>query len=636
MNAILLTVRTKSTRLPKKCLLELNNGLQTIEYLIKRIKKCKHKIILCTTTNKEDDILAKIAIKNNIDYFRGSENDKLDRWYNACKKFDIKNIVTVDGDDLFVETSLIDKAFNQIKECDFIQGDHTGLICGSFTYAFTFDSLERVCNLKDDNETEMMWVYFTETGIFNIQELKDVDEKFYRDDIRMTLDYKEDLDFFNQILKHNNDPDLYQIIDIINNNPDIKNINFFRQKDWKINQDKNIHLKVKNSPKYIGNEHKYINQVMKSNKLTNTGGNFTTRLEQYFAQIFGVKYAIAFNSGTSTMHAALLALDVQSGDEIISPALTVIMNTSTTIHANCIPVYVDIDPKTFCIDPIKLEEKITKKTKAIMIVSIYGLPCNIEQILAISKKYNLPVIEDNAECVKGTVFDMASYSFENSKHISCGEGGMIITNNEEYALKCRKIGGHGFKSLTAISGAVKLNKDVWQNPNFERHDQIGYNYRLSEINSAIALAQLERINDIVEMRIKSAQIFLDVIKECDYLIPQFTPSNRTNSYWALAVIYKGPISWYDFRKKYIEFGGDGIYGAWKVPYLEPVMKERNFVKLNPFIYKDIYYEQGLCPIAEEIQEKLMVFKTNYRNLDLARYKAFCLKKTIKWIQNQTC
>jgi len=646
MRGILLTVRTNSMRLPKKCLLHLNNGMKTIEFLINRIKKCKNydKIILCTTTNQEDDILIDIAKKNKIDFYRGSENDKLDRWYNACKEYSIKNIVTVDGDDLFVEPTFINKAFEQIKNCDFIKGDHTGLVCGSFTYSFTFDSLRRVWELKDSENTEMMWVYFTDTGIFNMEELEGINEKFYRDDIRMTLDYKEDLDFFNEILKYNKDPDLEDIINIINSNPKIKEINFFRHKQWKDNQNSKINIKVKNKSKFLGNEMKYVSEVLNSNKLTNTGGNFTSRLEKEFSQKLDTKYGVAFNSGTSTMHAALLAIGVKPGDEVISPALTVIMNTSTTIHAGCIPVYVDVDPETFCIDVKKIEEKITPKTKAIMIVSLYGLPCDIDEILEISKKYNVPVIEDNAECILstykgkkvGSLLDMASYSFENTKHLSCGEGGMIITNNENYAKNCRKSGGHGFKSLSSVSGKIKLDKDKWQNPDFERHDEIGWNYRMGEINSAIALAQLERIEEIVDLRIKSAEIFLEVIKECDYLIPQKIPSDRTSSFWSVPVIYNGEekigVSWYDFRKKYIEFGGDGIYSTWKVPYMEPVMRDRKFVKMNPEVYKDVKYEEGLCPVAEDIQKKLMVFKTNYRNLDLAKYKAYCLKKTIDYFK----
>ncbi len=400
---------------------------------------------------------------------------------------------------------------------------------------------------------------------------------------------------------------------------------------------------MKNPNKYLGNELKYIKKVLNSEKWSSTEGSWTGRLEKEFAKKFEAKHGIAFNSGTSTMHAALEALGVSPGDEVISPALTVIMNTSTTIHSNAIPVYADILPDTFTIDPEDIERKITPKTKAIMIVSVYGLPCEMDEIMDISNRYGIPIIEDNAECflsrykgkMVGTIGDVASYSFENSKHMSCGEGGMLITNNTKLAEMCRKVGGHGFKNLEADEGRVKANLDVFQNPNYKRHSDIGWNYRLPEFNSAIALAQLERLDEMVELRKQSAKVFLDTIKDCDFLTPQVTPEYSDNSYWALGVKFEeelAGISWYDFRKAYMNNGGDGIYGAWSVPYLEPVMSERNFVKRLPEIYKNIHYKKGLCPVAEEVQSKLMVFKTNYRSLELAQEKADILKKTIEGVK----
>lgn len=400
---------------------------------------------------------------------------------------------------------------------------------------------------------------------------------------------------------------------------------------------------MKNPNKYLGNELKYIKKVLNSEKWSSTEGSWTGRLEKEFAKKFEAKHGIAFNSGTSTMHAALEALGVSPGDEVISPALTVIMNTSTTIHSNAIPVYADILPDTFTIDPEDIERKITPKTKAIMIVSVYGLPCEMDEIMDISNRYGIPIIEDNAECflsrykgkMVGTIGDVASYSFENSKHMSCGEGGMLITNNTKLAEMCRKVGGHGFKNLEADEGRVKANLDVFQNPNYKRHSDIGWNYRLPEFNSAIALAQLERLDEMVELRKQSAKVFLDTIKDCDFLTPQVTPEYSDNSYWALGVKFEeelAGISWYDFRKAYMNNGGDGIYGAWSVPYLEPVMSERNFVKRLPEIYKNVHYKKGLCPVAEEVQSKLMVFKTNYRSLELAQEKADILKKTIEGVK----
>jgi perosamine synthetase len=396
-----------------------------------------------------------------------------------------------------------------------------------------------------------------------------------------------------------------------------------------------------NPSKYLGNELEYLKRVLEGESWSATGGSWTQTLEREFAKRFGARYAVAFNSGTSTLHAALEAVGVGPGDEVISPALTVIMDTTATLLANAVPVYADINPHTFNIDPNDIAKKITDRTKAIIPVALYGLPPDMDPIMDLARRHNIAVIEDNAQCVQstykgrllGTIGDMASYSFENTKHISCGEGGMIITNNEKYAEMVRKIGGHGFKNLRAEEGRIRLNQDVFQSPHYKRHDVLGWNYRLSEFNSAVALAQLDRLEILVGLRIKNAEIFMDVMSDCDYLIPQNTPSGYTNSYYTLGVVYEGwekiGVSWEDFRKAYKEEGGDGIYGAWSVPYLEPMVAERQFVKRCPWVYENVHYEKGLCPVAESIQPKIMQFKTNYRNAELAKTKAKALRRTIK-------
>jgi perosamine synthetase len=130
---------------------------------------------------------------------------------------------------------------------------------------------------------------------------------------------------------------------------------------------------MKNPTKYLGNELKYVEKVLNSESWSATSGNWNQALEKEFAALYGSKYAVALNSGTSTLHVALEACGVQEGDEVISPALTVVMNTTATIHANAVPVYADVNPDTFTIDPEDIERKITPKTKAIMVVSLYGL-----------------------------------------------------------------------------------------------------------------------------------------------------------------------------------------------------------------------------------------------------------------------
>jgi len=396
-----------------------------------------------------------------------------------------------------------------------------------------------------------------------------------------------------------------------------------------------------NPSKYLGNELKYLQKVLEGESWSATGGNWVNNLEKAFAEKIGTRYGVAFNSGTSTLHAALEAVGVGPGDEVISPAITVIMDSTATFHANAIPVYCDVCEDSYNMNPDDLERKITSKTKAIIVVAIYGLPCDMDKIMAIAKKHNIAVIEDNAQAVLskykgkilGTIGDISSFSFENTKHISCGEGGMILTNNEQYAELCRKIGGHGFKNLKAEEGRVRLNADLFQNPDYKRHDVLGWNYRLAEFNAAVAFAQLERVEELVELRKQSAKIFMEVMNSCNYLIPQAEPEGYENSYYTLGVVYRGDesigVSWQDFRKAYIEAGGDGIYGAWSVPYLEPMVESRQFVKRLPDIYKDVRYEKGLCPVAENLQKKLMQFKTNYRDLELAKEKAKILENLIK-------
>jgi len=399
---------------------------------------------------------------------------------------------------------------------------------------------------------------------------------------------------------------------------------------------------MENPSKYLNNELKYLKQVLNSENWSSTGGTWCQALEEHFAERFESKFAVAMNSGTSTLHAALEAVGVGYGDEVISPALTVIMDTTATLHANAIPVYADIQPDTFNIDPEDIERKITSKTKAIIAVSLYGLPCDMDRIMSIANKHGIAVIEDNAQCflskykgrLAGTLGHVSSWSLENSKHMSCGEGGIITTNDENIAQIARKVAGHGYKNLGAAYGQIKLNQSVYQDPNYKRHDTVGWNYRLPEFNAAIALAQLEDLGTKVKQRQEVANLFLQEVASCDYIKAQYNPPGHENSYFTLGLKYEGHekigITWQQFREKYIEYGGDGFYGAWSVPYLEPVMAERKFVQRCPDIYGSIHYQEGLCPVAESLQPKIMQFKTNYRDMDLAAQKANALKNTIQF------
>jgi len=239
MNAIFITVRTGSTRLPNKALLKIKDET-TIEHLIKRLKKSSlaEEIVLCTTTLAEDDILCELASKNGIKHHRGSVEDKLERWNGASKQYNVEFFVTADGDDLFCEPELIDLAFEQYNnsKCDFIKAE--GVICGSFTYGIKTSALAKVCEIKNTDNTEMMWVYFTDTGLFNVRDLQNIPKDFLRTDIRMTLDYLDDFVFFARVIESFDTEDfsLRDIVQLIDEKPEIKEINFYLEEEWKNNQ----------------------------------------------------------------------------------------------------------------------------------------------------------------------------------------------------------------------------------------------------------------------------------------------------------------------------------------------------------------------------------------------------------------
>jgi perosamine synthetase len=387
-------------------------------------------------------------------------------------------------------------------------------------------------------------------------------------------------------------------------------------------------------------EYNYIKEVLDSGFASSTSGNMCTRLEEAFAKRHNQEFAVTFNSGTTTLHAALEAFGVGYGDEVIVTPLTVISCMNAILYCNAIPVFVDVDPDTFLMDPSDIESKITKKTKAIMAVHLYGQVCDMTSIMRIADKYNLFVLEDCAQCylgthkgkIGGTIGHVGSWSFENSKHLTTGDGGIITCDDEELADKIRKLSTQGFRNATAKSGKIRISKDMFQNPEYKRHDMLGYMYRLPEVAAAMGLAQLEKIDWFVEKRIQMAKLYTDVINEnkCSWISPQQVPEGDINSYYTYGVKFEHPeISWSQFRQKHISNGGDGIFAAWSLLYNEDsipdVLKRLNSIGLEG----RLNYRKGICPNAETIQKKIMQFTTNQKNEDEMKIQADALNNTIK-------
>lgn len=244
------------------------------------------------------------------------------------------------------------------------------------------------------------------------------------------------------------------------------------------------------APCLDGKEREYVLECMDTTWISSVG-RFISEFEKAFADYCGVRNAIACNNGTTALHLALVALDIGPGDEVIVPSLTYIASANAVTYCGATPVLIDNDPGTFNLDPAKLEALITPRTKAIMPVHLYGQVCDMDPIIAIAQKHGLKIVEDAAEAVgatykgkkSGSLGACATFSFFGNKIITTGEGGMITTDDDELAAKMRLLRGQG----------MDPNRRYW-------FPIVGYNYRMTNIQAAIGLAQLERVEEHLASR----------------------------------------------------------------------------------------------------------------------------------------
>jgi len=384
---------------------------------------------------------------------------------------------------------------------------------------------------------------------------------------------------------------------------------------------------------------------------TKDPASMVARFETAFAKKFDAEFAISHNSGSGTMLSCLLAAGVGPGDEVIVPALTAAATAFVVIQCGAVPVFADIDSETFCINVDDVRRKITELTKAIIPVSIYGLAPDYDTLLKLASQHGLLVIEDNAQCflglykgnVVGTIGKAASFSFQGSKHMTTGgDGGIVITNEAEYARDIRKHSSQGFRTLSGRAGDNTVPRDQRQDWSFERHDRLGYNFRMTAMQAALGLAQLDRLDYLVAARRYIAKRYETVIREekCHWLHPPVVPEGCTHTYWSYVCKLDEKAlgrDWRTFRKDFIARGGDGLYSAWKPVHLEPIFQTMTFFgcrdrapHFDPrYKGKVKGYHEGDCPILEEMQKYLCQFKTSMQTEDAVERQVEALRKTIR-------
>jgi len=361
----------------------------------------------------------------------------------------------------------------------------------------------------------------------------------------------------------------------------------------------------------IGEEEKRaVMEVLESSKLSTfiaqpgehfLGGAKIRQFEKDFASYFDTKYAVAFNSATSALHAAVVACGTKAGEEVLVPPYTFTSTATCALMNNSIPVFVDIQPDIFCMDPAKIEQAIKPQTRAIIPVHLFGHPADMDEILVIAKKHGLKVIEDCAQApgalykgnLVGTIGDCGVFSFQETKNIMTGEGGMLITSNDEIAEIARMVRNHGEVILEG------------QKQRTYKADILGWGYRMTELEAALGIEQLRKLDRLNNQRIDLANYLSEKLKGLDGFTPPVVRSHNKHVYYVFPIRYdesKTGISRDLFVKALVAEGIPFGAGYVRPLYLNPIYHEN-----KPFIYnyygKGIKYEKGICQVTERLYEK---------------------------------
>lgn len=355
-------------------------------------------------------------------------------------------------------------------------------------------------------------------------------------------------------------------------------------------------------------------EALKSKAITQ--GEYIDRFEKSLAEYTGSKYAVAVSSGTSALHIIYMALGLKKDDELITTPITFAATANAGLYCNAVPKFVDIDSLSFLIDEDLIEQQITEKTKILAPVHYGGLPCNMEKISHIAKKYNLKVVEDachsagsfykNIKTGSCLLSDAAVFSFHPVKHITTGEGGAILTNDKEIYEKCLKLRSHGMQRDNFI-----YEQD---SPTYHEMVMLGYNYRMTDIQAALGLSQLKKLDEFVKRRQFIAETYKKELSEYEEIVFQADFNDRINSYHLMSAVFKTnelrDRVFYKLKEKNIHT---------QIHYM-PVNKHPYYAELG-YNYKDTpkaydFYRRELSlPIYPKLtDEELMYVIDNIKNI----------------------
>ena len=333
------------------------------------------------------------------------------------------------------------------------------------------------------------------------------------------------------------------------------------------------------------------------------------KLEEEWCNAIGIDYAVSVNSNTSGLFAAVGAASIQPGDEVIVSPYTMSASAVAPLVYGGVPVFADIDSNNFCLDPRSIREKITSRTRAIIIVHILGHPADMDEIMAIAREFELVVIEDCAQAPKGkyngkfvgTIGDIGVFSLNYHKHVHTGEGGIVVTNNENYAERIQLIRNHA-ENVVEAKGVSDIT------------NMIGYNYRMTEIEATIGIEQLKKVDWLIEQRLENVKLLNEAIGSLPGIEAQpYVGENSLHTYYVQPFKYNSQILGVH-RNAFVEAikaeiptsklrEGVPLIGAGYVRplYLQPIYQKRAaFAFANDRFKSDVDYSRGICPVTERM------------------------------------
>lgn len=338
-----------------------------------------------------------------------------------------------------------------------------------------------------------------------------------------------------------------------------------------------------NEPLLDGNEKKYLNECIDGGWISSEGP-FVKKFEKLFAERCGRRYGIAVCNGSAALEAACAAIGLEKGDEVIMPAFTIISCAAAVVRAGAVPVLVDSDPLTWNMDVNRVEGKITKKTKAIMAVHTYGLAVDMKPMLALAEKYGLKIIEDAAEAHGLTCYGkpcggfglLSCFSFYPNKLVTTGEGGMILTDDEGVAEKCRALRNLCFQPQRRFL-----------------HEELGWNFRMSNLQAAVGVAQLERLDEFVAVKRKIGASYAKLLDGCASVkLPLTNTAYSDNIYWVFGIVLDESVS-LDAAEAIRKLAANGVEAR---PFFVPMHEQPVFRKLGLFAGENY-------PVAETLSRR---------------------------------